>query len=119
MCCPFRLSLATLLFLSLCLVILCDEDSCSKDAQDCGEKERSVLLERENKIEDLEDDEGIVEEKTDQSTKTDEIEEVDGMFEPCTKTEKGGQLYKMMILNAGYTLAEGSKMILNAGYTLA
>ena len=100
MSCLVRLSLATLVVLSLCFVVLCEEESCSKDGQDCGEKDRSVMLERENKME------GIVEEKTNQSTKTDNIEEVDGMFEPCTKTEKGGQLYKMMILNAGYKLAE-------------
>merc|ERR1719318_1945347 len=57
------------------------------------------------------DDEGVVEEKENQSARTDEIEEVDGMFEPCTKSEKDGQLYKKMILNAGYKLAKGSKMI--------
>jgi len=107
----FRFSLAAFIALSLCLVILCEEESCSKDGEDCAENDKSVMLERDNKMEVLEDDEGIVEEKTDKSTKTDEIEEVDGMFEPCTKTEKGGQLYKMMILNAGYKLTEGSKMI--------
>ena len=104
--CLVSLSLATVVLLSICIVILCEEESCSKDGHDCGEKERSVMLERENKMEDLEDNEGIVEEKANQSTKTDNIEEVDGMFEPCTKTEKGGQLYKMMIMNAGYKLAE-------------
>jgi len=108
-----RLSVATLIALSLCFVILCEEESCSKDGQDCAEKERSVMLESESKMEDDDDDddEGIVEEKENPSAQTDEIEEVDGMFEPCTKTEKGGQLYKKMILNAGYKLAEGSKMI--------
>ena len=106
MSCLVRLSLATLVVLSLCFGVLCEEESCSKDGHDCGEKERSVMLERENKMEDLEDNEGIVEEKANQSTKTDNIQEVDGMFEPCTKTEKGGQLYKMMILKAGYKLAE-------------
>ena len=106
MSCLVRLSLATLVVLSLCFGVLCEEESCSKDGQDCGEKDRSVMLERQNKMEDLEDDEGIVEEKANKSTQTDDIEEVDGMFEPCTKTEKGGQLYKMMILNAGLKLAE-------------
>ena len=104
--CLVSLSLATVVLLSICIVILCEEESCSKEGHDCGEKERSVMLERENKMEDLEDDGGIVEEKANQSTKTDNIQEVDGMFEPCTKTEKGGQLYKMMILKAGYKLAE-------------
>ena len=99
--CLVSLSLATVVLLSICIVILCEEESCSKDGQGCGEKERSARLERENKMEDLEDDEGIVEEKANKSTQTEDIEEVDGMFEPCTKTEKGGQLYKMMILNAG------------------
>ena len=106
MSCLVRLSLVTLVVLSLHFVVLCEEESCSKDGQDCSEEERSVMLERESKMEDLEDDEGIVEEKGNQITKTDDVKEVDGMFEPCTKTEKGGQLYKMMILNAGYKLSE-------------
>ena len=101
MTCLVSFSLATVLLLSICIVILCEEESCSKDGQGCGENESSIMLERENKMEDLEDDEGIVEEKANKSTQTDDIEEVDGMFEPCTKTEKGEQLYKMMILNAG------------------
>ena len=65
-----------------------------------------------DKIENIQEDEGIVEEKDKlkeekgESTYDDETEEVDGMFEPCTKTEFGGQLHKMMILQAGYKLAE-------------
>ena len=78
------------------------------------------MVEREDKVEGLEDvadnsenaeEEGIVQENENfieekKEIETDDIEEVDGMFEPCTKTEYGGQLYKMMILNAGYKLAE-------------
>ena len=59
--CLVSLSLATVVLLSICIVILCEEESCTKDGQGCGENESSVMLERENKMEDLEDDEGIVE----------------------------------------------------------
>ena len=97
--------MAALILLSSCLVTLCEEGSCSKDSPECGDEERSLMVESENKVEDLEEDEGIVNEN-DKTMEYEEIEEVDGLFEPCTKSEKGGQLYKMMILNAGYKLSE-------------
>jgi len=99
----------------------CEDGTCSKDGQDCGEEVKSIMVERvEETPDDPDDDEGIVDEDeveggnsksgTTEKQINDEIEEVDGLFEPCSKSEEGGQLYKMMILQAGYKLAEDSKI---------
>eukprot|EP00092_Neocalanus_flemingeri_P008526 GFUD01009185.1.p1 GENE.GFUD01009185.1~~GFUD01009185.1.p1 ORF type:complete len:241 (-),score=89.30 GFUD01009185.1:333-1055(-) len=121
--CLVRLSLAVLIVLSTCFVTNCEEGSCSRDGQDCGEEEKSFMVKTEDKVEELGDlgenileDEGIVEENENlkdekRETMYDNEEEVDGMFEPCVKTEYGGQLHKMMILQAGYKLTEDSKII--------
>merc|ERR1712142_268894 len=114
-----RLSLVSLLVLLSCLVVCGEEGSCSKDSSDCEEEEKSLMLETnigENNHE-VEDDNGVVKgENTNVNSETsiddddDEIQEVDGAFEPCNKTEKGGQLYRMMIESAGYQLSASSKM---------
>ena len=36
-------------------MILCEDLSCSKDGEECGGEERSVLLEREENVEDKQD----------------------------------------------------------------
>merc|ERR1712179_669328 len=93
-----RLSLAALFVLSSWLVVLSEEESCSKDGSVCGEEEKSLMLEAEKEADNTEDEE-------------DDTEEVDGIFEPCTKSEKGGQLQRLMIEKAGYQLTESSSMI--------
>ena len=115
--CLVKLFLTVLIIFSSTFVILCEDLSCSKDSEECGEEERSVMLDREENVEDLQDsnikhddEEGIVEENENlierKDVIIDETEEVDGLFEPCTRTEYGGQLHKMLILHAGYKLAE-------------
>ena len=75
------------------------------------------MLERKENVEDVQDsnlssddEEGIVEENETltekEESKSDDTEEVYGLFEPCTKTEYGGQLHKMLVLQAGYKLTE-------------
>merc|ERR1711915_1070735 len=95
-----------------------EDGSCSKDGQDCGAELKSGMVEQtidEDDItkEDDDDDEGIVEETEGEKIQDeiDDTEEVDGAFEPCTKIEMGGQLYKLMIQNAGYKLTDESKML--------
>merc|ERR1719369_885249 len=110
-----RLSLAALFVLSSWLVVLSEEESCSKDGSVCGEEEKSLMLEAEKEAESTEDDydEGVVDEALNVSLETseeDDTEEVDGIFEPCTKSEKGGQLQRLMIEKAGYQLTESSSM---------
>ena len=50
MSCLVRLSQATFVVLRLCFVVLCEEETCSKDGQDCGDEGRSAMMEREDKI---------------------------------------------------------------------
>ena len=69
------------------------------------------MLEAEKEADNTEDvdDEGVVDETLNASSETaeeDDTEEVDGIFEPCTKSEKGGQLHRIMIEKAGYQLTE-------------
>ena len=73
------------------------------------------MLDREENVEDLhdskisnDDEDSIVEENVIEKKEvtSDETEEVDGLFEPCTRTEYGGQLQKMLILHTGYKLTE-------------
>ena len=110
------LSLVALLVLSSCLVVCGEEGSCSKDSSDCEEEEKSLMLETnigENNSEGEDDNGVVIGENTNVNSETSidddddeiEIEEVDGAFEPCNKTEKGGQLYRMMIESAGYQLS--------------
>ena len=105
------LKFGILLLISNLSVSYAEDGSCSKDDQDCGAELKSGMVDQTINEDDIikeDDDEGIVEETEDEK-KQDEIddtEEVDGAFEPCTKIEMGGQLYKLMIQNAGYKLTE-------------
>ena len=106
-----RLSLVTFFMMLSCLVVFCEEESCSKDGTDCGEKKKSLMLEPEIEAYDNknEDSERIIDESLNMSSESatdDDTEEVDGIFEPCIKSGKGGQLHRLMVEKAGYQLTE-------------
>merc|ERR1719222_618762 len=106
-----RLLFAAIFVFSSWVVVCSEEQSCSKDGSVCGEEEKSLMLEAEKEADNIEDedDEGVVDEPLNVSADTaadDDTEEVDGIFEPCTKTEKGGQLQRLMVEKAGYQLTE-------------
>ena len=53
--CLVKLFLTVLIIFSSSFVILCEDLSCSKDNPECGEEERSAMLDREENVEDLQD----------------------------------------------------------------
>jgi len=104
------------LLLMILLSVKCEKETCNADDTDCVDenddesevnKAGSLMLQAANENE-----------KTNQTQIDDELidendvtEEVDGEFEPCKKTDADGQLQRMLMTKAGYTLEKGVMML--------
>jgi len=89
-----------------------EESKTEEDASEAEPKEEKVQEVKEDIEEaDAENNEDVQKEepKTDQDA-SEKIEEVEGILSGCTVTNEDGQLYKLMILEAGYVINSSTLM---------